>query len=401
MKILHTADWHLGKRLDRFSRLQEQAEVMQEIVEIADREEVDLVLVAGDLFDAINPATEAVELFYKTLRQLTKDGRRPVVAIAGNHDSPNFINAPDPLARQCGIILVGYPKAVVESFGNEYFSIVKSCEGLVEIQLHSYDYPVRILHTPYANEVRLKQFLGEEKDSELNRVLHEHWHTLAEEHCCPKGVNLLMAHLYMNRRGEELLEEPEGEKPIKIGNADLIYCDAIPTHIQYTALGHLHGHKNIGAADSPVVYASSPLCYSFSEAGQTKSVSVVQVFPGRSVVHERHSLSKGKPLFRKSFDSVDNAVDWLEQNPDCWVELTMESDTFLSATERRRIFSAHDGIVFLIPKVKQAQESLLDIQTINPARDTLSLFKDYFKSKNAGQEPDEALLDLFNEILHS
>ncbi len=164
MKILHTADWHLGKRLDRFSRLQEQAEVMQEIVEIADREEVDLVLVAGDLFDAINPATEAVELFYKTLRQLTKDGRRPVVAIAGNHDSPNFINAPDPLARQCGIILVGYPKAVVESFGNEYFSIVKSCEGLVEIQLHSYDYPVRILHTPYANEVRLKQFLDNRRE---------------------------------------------------------------------------------------------------------------------------------------------------------------------------------------------------------------------------------------------
>mgnify|MGYP006317509963 CR=1 FL=1 len=71
MKILHTADWHLGKRLDGFSRFDEQIDVMNEIVEIADREKVDLILVAGDLFDAFNPAVEAVDLFYKTLKRLT------------------------------------------------------------------------------------------------------------------------------------------------------------------------------------------------------------------------------------------------------------------------------------------------------------------------------------------
>ena len=71
MKVLHTADWHLGKRLDGFSRFQEQIDVMNEIIEIADRENVDMILVAGDLFDAFNPAVDAVDLFYKTVKKLT------------------------------------------------------------------------------------------------------------------------------------------------------------------------------------------------------------------------------------------------------------------------------------------------------------------------------------------
>ncbi len=116
MKILHTSDWHLGKRLENFSRLEEQQAVLNEICEIADNENVDAVLVAGDLFDTFNPPTEAVDLFYKTLKRLTNGGKRPVIAIAGNHDSPDRIEAPDPLARECGIIFTGYPNSVVPEF---------------------------------------------------------------------------------------------------------------------------------------------------------------------------------------------------------------------------------------------------------------------------------------------
>src|SRR5690554_7064984 len=116
MKILHTADWHLGKKLDGISRMKEQIEVLDEIVDIADREAVDMVLIAGDLFDNFTPNTEAVELFYKTLKRLSNNGKRPVVAISGNHDAPNFIDAPDPLARECGIILIGHPNAAITPF---------------------------------------------------------------------------------------------------------------------------------------------------------------------------------------------------------------------------------------------------------------------------------------------
>src|SRR5690606_37531581 len=137
MKILHTADWHLGKRLDNFSRLEEQIEVMNEIISIADEQNVDLVLVAGDLFDAFHPSTEAIDLFYKTVKRLAKNGKRPVIAIAGNHDSPSFIDAPDPLARECGIILIGYPNQKVQEYALENFRITISEKGFLEIQLNS------------------------------------------------------------------------------------------------------------------------------------------------------------------------------------------------------------------------------------------------------------------------
>ncbi|MDC8106642.1 metallophosphoesterase family protein [Chryseobacterium sp. PTM-20240506] len=401
MKILHTADWHLGKRLDRFSRLEEQVQVMDEIVQIADAQKVDLIIVAGDLFDNFNPSVEAVELFYKTLKRLSLNGKRPVVAISGNHDSPNLIDAPDPLARECGIILIGHPKAKVTPFELENFKISNSAEGLIELHLKDISFPVRIMHTPYANEIRLKEYFGENKEEELNKILAESWKKLAEEFCDENGVNILSAHLYINKRGAELLEEPEGEKPIKIGAADLIYSDIIPDQIQYTALGHLHNFQNIGTKEKPVVYSSSPLCYSFNEAGQTKYVNIIEAEPGKEVSYERIALKTGKPLVRKVFDSVEKTVSWLLENPDMLIELTLESDTFLKAEDRKRIYQSHQGIIHLIPKVKNQDFSESQPHEINLNQDIQTLFKDYFRSKNAGQEANEELMNLFNEILNS
>lgn len=398
MKILHTADWHLGKKLDRFSRLEEQIPVLVEIIEIADEKAVDLVLIAGDLFDNFNPSVEAIELFYKTLKRLTLNGKRPVIAISGNHDSPYLIDSPDPLARECGIILIGHPNATVQPVDLEHFKITRSAAGFFEVQMKSQHFPVRILHTAYANEIRLKEYFGEEKEAELNRVLAESWAENARNFCDETGVNLLMAHLYMNKKGAPLLEEPDGEKPIKIGNADLIFSQSIPHQIQYTALGHLHAFNNIGTAEKPVVYSSSPLCYSFSEAGQTKYISLIEAHPNQTVSFEKIPLKNGKPLFRKTFTSVEQTVVWLSENPNCLVEITLESETFLLAEDRKQIYSSHGGIVHLIPKVKNQNFTENNVQEINLGQELLPLFKDYFKSKNAGQEANEDLINLFQEI---
>ena len=400
MKILHTADWHLGKKLDRFSRLEEQVLVLNEIVEIADEQNVDLILIAGDLFDNFNPSVEATELFYKTLKRLSLNGKRPVIAISGNHDSPNLIDAPDPLARECGIILIGHPKAKITPFELEYFKISNAAAGFIELQLKSLNFPVRILHTPYANEIRLKEYFGENKEEELNKVLAENWSEIADEFCDKNGVNLLMAHLYMNKKGAPIIDEPEGEKPIKIGNATLIYSDIIPAQIQYTALGHLHGFRNIGTTEKPVVYSSSPLCYSFSEAGQTKYVSIIEAKPNKEVSYEKLPLKNGKELVRKTFDSVEKTIEWLNENPYSLVELTLESETFLKAEERKMIYQSHNGIVHLIPKVKNQEFNENKLQEINLNQDIQLLFNDYFKSKNGGQEANEELIDMFNEILN-
>ena len=401
MKILHTADWHLGKKLDRFSRLEEQIEVLEEIIGVADEKAVDLVLIAGDLFDNFNPSVEAIELFYKTLKRLTSHGKRPVIAISGNHDSPYLVDSPNSLARECGIILIGHPNTKVQPMHLEHFKITASAEGFFELQLKNQNFPVRIVHTPYASEMRLKEYFGENKEAELNRVLAENWAKNADDFCDEKGVNLLMAHLYMNKKGTPSLEEPEGEKPLKMGNADLIFSESIPTQIQYTALGHLHAFNNIGTAEKPVVYSSSPLCYSFSEAGQTKYLSMIEAEPNQPVSFQKIPLTKGKKLFRKTFDSVDQTVAWLSAHPNSLVEITLESETFLKAEERKQIYNAHDGIVHLIPKVKNQEFTENNLREINLSQEILPLFQDYFKSKNSGQEANEDLIKLFQEISNS
>jgi exonuclease SbcD len=101
------------KKTGSFSRLEEQQRVMNEICDIADSQNADVVIVAGDLFDTFNPPVEAVDLLYKTLKRLTNNGKRPVVAIAGNHDSPDRIDSPNPLARECGILFVGNPDVTI------------------------------------------------------------------------------------------------------------------------------------------------------------------------------------------------------------------------------------------------------------------------------------------------
>ena len=400
MRILHTSDWHLGKRLDFYSRFEEQKAVLDEIVQIAHEKGVDMVIVAGDLFDNFTPSNEAMELLYKTLNRLAKHGQVPVVAIAGNHDSPDRINVPDVFARENGVLFVGYPTDTVPLLSIEAgFSITKSDEGFVELQLPKYNYPIRLLHTAFANEVRLKECFTDDKESSLQTALAGRWKELATHHCDDKGVNILTTHLFVQEKGGQELEEPDGERPIKIGNAELLYSNIIPQEIQYAALGHLHSLQNVGQFQ-PVYYSGSILRYSFTEAYQQKYVVIADMEPGKKPVIETVPISGGKELERKTFDSVAKAVEWLRANEDVLVELTMETDEFLTAREHKEIHDVHNGIIFLIPKVKNLQSSENSAKEIDLTKDITTLFREYFVSAKK-QEPNEEIMNLFKEILES
>lgn len=400
MKILHTSDWHLGKRLEHFSRLKEQQQVLEEICSIADNEKVDAVVVAGDLFDTYNPPTEAVDLFYKTLKKLASDGHRPVIAIAGNHDSPDRIESPDPLARECGIVFLGYPNSVVPNFALDTGLKVKRSEpGFVEIQLPGNEAPLRLIHTSYANEFRLKKYLGhEDEEQQLREILSNSWQMLAEKHCNDKGVNILVSHLFFVKEGTEKLEEPEDEKPIlHVGGAQAIYSSNVPAQVQYVALGHLHRKQEVDKIPCPVMYAGSPVSYSFAEANQQKYVLLVEVEPGQEATIKETELLSGKKLLRYKADSVDDAAKWLTENPKCLVELTIVSDTYLTANDRKMLHKMHEGIVTIIPEIKNKELLTNNCSTIDLSKNIDELFRDYF-FKAKGQEPNERIMQLFNEI---
>lgn len=402
MRILHTADWHLGKRLDDFSRMEEQRAVLQEIGEIADREEADAVLVAGDLFDTFNPPTEAVELLYKTLKKLTNNGRRPVIAIAGNHDSPDRIESPDPLARECGIIFAGYPHSTVPPFRLDTgLELVRSDEGFLELSLPDIATPLRILLTPYANEFRLKAYLGHENsEEEMRALLQEKWQQLVDRYCDDRGVNILLSHLFMIQKGEPLPEEPEDEKPIlHVGGAQAIYTENIPSGIQYTALGHLHRMHQVDHQPCPICYSGSPLSYSFSEANQKKYVLIVEAEPGESATVRPVELTRVKRLLRARAEGIGHALKWLSDNQDALVELTLVTNTFLTAADRRKLNAAHPGIVAIIPEVTNARGLFVNRQKqIDLNQSMEALFRDYFLHEK-GQEPNDEIMDLFHEII--
>lgn len=402
MKILHTADWHLGKRLQEYSRLEEQALVLDEICQIADREQVDLVLLAGDIFDSFNPAHEAVELLYKTLRRLSKNGTRPILAISGNHDSTQFVEAPDPLARELGIFFYSrYDSVIPCGKLDSGVEILKSDSGFMEIQLPQVDFPVRVMLAPYANEVSLRTYLGEEnREAEFRKLLSRNWQDLADRYCDEHGLNLFLGHFFFMKEGEKMEAEPESERPIlHLGGTQALFTQNIPNQIQYAALGHLHRYHAVSHDTIPVVYSSSPLAYSFSEADQEKKVVIIEAQAGKPVSYLPIGLTQGRPLFRVKFDNLAETLAWLEANPYCFVEITFAADESIDAATRKAIMKAHDGIVSLIPQLKNTggQESFA-LHVDDLGKDMETLFRMYYQSEK-GQEPNAQLLGLFKEII--
>ncbi len=402
IKILHTADWHLGKRLQEFSRLEEQKLVLEEIIDIADQENVDLILLAGDIFDTFNPNHEAVELLYKTLRKLSKNGERPIIAISGNHDSTQFVEAPDPLARELGILFYSRYDSIIPT-GNldSGIEITKSESGFVELKLPKFDFPIRVILAPYANETLLKTYLGEgDREAEFREVLQEKWKQLANKNCDENGVNLFVGHFFFMKEGTTPEAEPESERPIlHVGGTQALFTKNIPSQIQYAALGHLHRYHSVGHEHCPVVYSSSPLAYSFSEADQEKKVVLIDAEPNQAVTYKPIGLKQGRPLYRMTFEKLEETLTWLEENPYCFVEITYVTEHSIDAATRKAIMKAHDGIVNLIPQIKnpQGQEGY-HLKVEDLGKDMSHLFQLFYKSEK-GQEPNEELMEIFREVI--
>jgi exonuclease SbcD len=398
MKILHTADWHLGKKLEGISRHEEQKDVLDEICSIADSEEVDVILVAGDIFDNYNPSNEAIELFYKTVHRLSKNAQRIVLVIAGNHDSPDRIEAPEPLALINGIFFLGYPDSVVHKIELDSGMQVSLSEpGFAEFILPGKSERLRVIFTPFANEYRLRKALDfNDTEKHFENILTERWNELADKYCDKDGINILLSHHFFIDKNRKPVESPDEEKPIiYVGGTQSVDVGNIPEQIDYVALGHLHRFQQIG--EKAVYYSGSPLSYSFAEAGQDKFVLLAD-FSHNLLNVKNILLASGKKLLRKRFENTDHAVLWLQNNANCLVELTIKTDKFISSEDRRRLNQAHPGIVALHPELSTIIDGMDFKAEIDTGKSMEELFSDYFRYKKT-VAPDERIFDLFREII--
>ncbi|WP_079910557.1 exonuclease SbcCD subunit D [Paenibacillus sp. 32352] len=384
MRILHTADWHFGRQLEGRSRLEEQEAFVEELSQLVKDQSIDLVLIAGDVYDSVNPPAAAEQLFYDALARLADNGNRPVAVIAGNHDHPDRLAAAAPLAQKLGVRLAGLPEDRIERI-----DIARTGEQACLFSL------------PYPSESRLKELLSEQVEEELLRAAYsdrvKYIAAQQAKHYRNDTVNVLMSHIYVLGGAES-----ESERPIQVGGAYTVDTAALAVGAQYVALGHLHRPQTI-KAPSLMRYSGSPLAYSFSEAGQAKSVTVLDVKPGEAPKLEELFLTCGRPLTRwRAEDGLAQVHAWLEEGKDAraWIDLEIHMSEAMSMEQIHLLRKAHEGIVNIrpiYPEMEAAAASSVSMRSM-PMDE---LFRRYYARQTGGAEPEAELVKLFMELLEA
>lgn len=400
MKILHTADWHLGHNREKMDRLEEQHDVVREIGAIARAERVDLVLLAGDIYDTFNPPAAAERIFFNALDELADEGRRSVVVIAGNHDSPDRLSAVRPLAERLGIALLGGPKeclSVAAASGPGRVARVAAGPSWLEIDVPGCSHRAVIGALPFPSEARLQEVLSPTPEElDLQRAYHNRVRQLladVADNFRADTVNLLMSHLFVVGGAES-----DSERNVQLGGAYAVYPDAFPREAHYVALGHLHRPQFVEGAPVLTRYCGSPLALSFSEAGQAKSVTILDIIPGRPVEWREVFLTKGRPLARWVADQGLAQVEtWLQQGKDAnaWIDLEIHTPTILTMDEIQRLRKLSPRIVNIAtPSLVRAGNSG------HPGGEKLPIDEMFrrFYAKSHGSTPEEPLVRLFMEL---
>ena len=280
MKLLHTSDWHVGKTIRGVSRADEHTAVLAEIAQIAAREEVDLVIVAGDLFDSAAPSAEAERIVYRALLDLADTGAE-VSVIAGNHDNPRRLRAVAPLLRLGQVHVVAEPTRPDDG-------------GVVELRAGD-GAGVRLAMLPFVSKrgiVRSKHLMTRQA-FENAQDYSERLRLLIERLCEPfrhDTVNLLTAHAFVLGA-----QTGGGERPAHLVEEYAMTAQSFPVTIGYGALGHLHRPQRIPAR-AQLHYSGSPLQLDFGEAEQAKQVNVVTLEPGIPADVQAVRLTAGRPL---------------------------------------------------------------------------------------------------------
>jgi exonuclease SbcD len=379
MRFLHTGDWHVGKTLARRSRIDEARDALTAVVAAAVEQEVDGVLACGDIFEHLAPSPEAEQVVYDVLIRF-EEHRIPVVLLAGNHDHPQRWRAVEPLLARFAVHVV--PEVRRPERG-----------GIIELAARDGSTSAQIAALPWVTERRL---VGA---AELMGLAEQPYQTYATEVArllealCsdfdPGKCNVLAAHLYVSGA------KPAGsERQLTIGDLFAIAPQAIPPTAQYVALGHVHRPQRVPGVAVPARYAGSPLQLDFGEAGQEKSLVLVELEPGKPAQIQEIPIRAGRELI-----DAHGTLDELEQYRD-----TVD-DAYLRVFLRceRPQPGLGDQVRELLPNALEVRLEYerdesdgrrVDVATLTPRE----LFQRYYLERHAASA-DKELLDLFDRLL--
>lgn len=375
MKIIHTSDWHLGKRLSGKNRLEEQRAVIGEIAEICKSEKADVLIVAGDVFDTFVPPAEAEELFYAAIKQISD--YCVVAVIAGNHDDSLRLSAAKGLAKASGILLLGDGQKHETFEGNFASQLTRIETGENFVRITRGGETLNLGYLGYPSSVKLNDMAGEEDySSGVEKLIKNACSCFTDN-----GFNVFAAHLFVTGAENELSGERE------LGGSKLLPKSVLPDGAAYSALGHIHKPLTVSKSKN-AFYSGSPMQLSFDDVTEKRVIKIT--FKDGKTEIESIPLKAYKKLVVARVTSEEEAMAALESHGDCYVRIEYVSSEPLSprAVSQFKKYPGFAELVALVPKKEQMSASERRGKT------DAQLFEMFYKQK-FNSEPDEKLTEIF------
>jgi len=365
MKILHSSDWHIGRTLYGRKRYEEFEAFLNWLADTIRQNEIDALLVAGDVFDTSAPSNRAQELYYRFLCRVAALPCRHIVVVAGNHDSPSFLNAPKELLKALDIHVVGNASEVPE----DEALVLRNDQDTPELIVCAVPYlRDRDIRTAEAGESI------EDKELKLIEGIRSHYAAvaaLAEQKRKELGTDIpivAMGHLFA--AGGQTIDG-DGVRELYVGSLAHVTSGIFPPCFNYLALGHLHVPQKVNGSET-IRYSGSPLPMGFGEAKQQKSVVIVDF---RISIDDSEELTGGDvskainnpqpkiellpvPVFQKlervkgDWDGISSRILELSAtDSQAWIEVIYEGDEVIGDL-RERLETAISGTQMEILRVK-------------------------------------------------
>ncbi|CAM1334358.1 exonuclease SbcCD subunit D C-terminal domain-containing protein [Tenacibaculum aestuariivivum] len=396
MKILHTADWHLGHRLHEQSQLQEQTLFLDWIENYIINNKIDVLLISGDVFDNGSPSNQSLELYYSFLVKLKNTTCKSIIITGGNHDSPGTLNAPKQLLDALAIKVVG---KATENIADEVFEINVNGEKII------------IGAVPYLRDGDIRRAVAGESFNELTdkykKALINHYKLIAAQCKLVNTSNapvIAMGHLFAT--GGSI---SDSEQNIYVGTLGHIGATDFPTYFNYVALGHLHRPQIVGG-NTKIRYSGSPNILSFSEINYDKKVLVLTI-DAKEITNVDAIIVPNFRPFYKITGTIETCIaafpDFIKNtyNLTPWVEIVLDEDSTVNTDALKEASKQYDFEILKTSlkkqrKTKGIEELLENTPSIKELVPT-DVFKLKCEEMGFDLENRPEIWDAFNEVLQA
>lgn len=366
MRFLHTSDLHIGKRVNGFSMLEDQRIILDRMIDIAVNEGCQGVIIAGDIYDRPAPGADAVALFDRFLCKLADKGMR-VFAISGNHDSPERVAYLGDLLEKSGV------------------TVSRKFDGTLQcVSVEDEHGRLNLYLLPYVKASVIRPFFPDREiiscEDGIRAILEQTPLALG-------GRNILVCHQFITGA------EPGGSEELTVGGLDSVSAELFDA-FDYVAMGHIHGAQKLRR--ETLRYSGSPLKYSFSEAGHTKSVVIVDV-------EEMGNVQVRKVLLTlpREMREIRGTMAELMDHPvtDDYVRVVLTDEEVVPDARFTLQVNFPNMMRFAVENSRTMTEVEIEPMDIAEDKTPLELFKVFYCMQNGGVEPDERRMAIVEEIL--